>query len=215
MNTTEWTAKDFDKSANSPSEWLFVADDLFAASRFLSEHSYHLSSSWPKLEDRFPSFDELRITPVILMLRSMAIECLLKGIYAKLCGPLAQNGRYKGIREAKNKINDHDLLQLAKAISSHHDLGLTDEGKDFIERLSRNLFRGRYPIHKAWTHHLLAHAGGDNRRIPGLMVPDHDDKLFHDVRARLRGFLHEEAAAMYGQEEKGGVMDPEPSSPHT
>jgi hypothetical protein len=197
MNTTEWSAKDFDKRANSPSEWLFVADDLLAASCFLSEHSYHLSSSWPKLEDRFPSFDELRITPVILMLRSMAIECLLKGIYAKLCGSLAQNGRYKSIRGAK----DHDLLQLAKTVPSLHDLGLTDEDKDFIKRLSRNLIRGRYPIHKTWTHHLLAHAGGDKRRIPGLMVPDHDDNLFHVVLARLRGFLHEEAAAMYGQEE--------------
>ena len=94
-------------------------------------------------------------------------------------------------------VNDHDLVGLAKTISEVHDLGLTDKGQDFIERLSRNLFRGRYPIHRTWTHHLLPHAGGDGRRVPELMVPDYDDDLFNAVRARLRGFLREEIAEMY------------------
>jgi hypothetical protein len=192
LNATEFTAAEFDKRANSPSEWLFVADDLLAASRFLSQHSYHLSPSWGDIQNRFPSFDELRITPVILMLRSIAIECLLKGIYAKLCGPLAKNGHYKGVGGAKG----HDLLATANAISKVHDLELLSEEQDFIDRLSKNIIRGRYPIHKTWIHQLLPHAGGDRRRNQ-LMIPDHDDDLFNSVCAKLRGFLHEEAATMY------------------
>jgi hypothetical protein len=188
------TAGDFDKRANSESEWLFVADDLFAATRFLSEHSYHLSPSWGNIQDHFPSFEELRITPVILMLRSMAIECLLKGIYAKFCGRLSASGKYKGIPGTR----DHDLVALAKTISQKRDLHLSPSELDFIDRLSKNLVRGRYPVHKTWAQELLPHAGGDRRRMQGLMVPDHDDDLFQTVWQRLRELLKDEARAMYG-----------------
>lgn len=173
-----------------------MADDLLVASRFLCLHSYHLHPSWGDIVDHFPTFDELRITGVILMLRSMALECLLKALYVKHCGPLAVSGRYKRI----TKNNEHDLEQLAKLVSDAKPLGLSDQQVDYLRRAALNTIRGRYPVHIDWTKHLKHHASG-NRRRSKFMAQDQDDELFQSTCKLLRGFLAEEVKAMYADAE--------------
>ncbi len=191
MKRSSFTPAEFDRRANSVEEWLFVADDLLVATEFLSLHSYHFAPSWD-FAARFPSFEEVRITPVILMLRSMALECLLKALYVKFCGRLSASGRYRKITNG----NEHDLAFIARRISDTFSLGLSAEQIDFLSRASLNIARGRYPVHTKWTKELMPHARGDRRRN-SLMVPDGDDKLFTKTRDLLKGLLTEEAKAMY------------------
>ena len=87
----------FDDRGNNHREWLHTADDLLAAIRFLCQHSYHLSPDWDSIPEHFPFYDELRITGVILMLRGMAVECLLKALWIKGGGQLCYDGEYHKI----------------------------------------------------------------------------------------------------------------------
>ena len=68
MQDKEYGKQEYDKRGNDQIEWAFTADSLFTASNFLCEHSYHLKPEWPPLDKRFPTFDEIRVSDVILML---------------------------------------------------------------------------------------------------------------------------------------------------
>lgn len=183
----------FDDRGNDHREWLYTADDLLAAIRFLCQHSYHLSPDWGSIREHFPSYDELRITGVILMLRAMAVECLLKALWIKGGGQLACDGKYRKIPDT----NDHELLTLADKVSEKIDLNLSANKRDFLKRLSRNIVGGRYPIHKNWQIHIRPQAGGDRRRIPEIMVPDNDDDLFNSIISKLRKHVADDLKEMY------------------
>lgn len=183
----------FDDIGNNYREWVFTADELLTANRFLCEHSYHLSPDWGSMDEHPPTFDELRITGVILMLRAMAVECLLKALWLKSGEQLASDGKYRSIPGTK----DHDLITLADKVSKKIPLVFSADESDFIRRLSRNIVSGRYPIHKDWQVNSMPRAGGDRRHLPGIAFPDHDDDLFAAVVSKLRHPFEDDLKEMY------------------
>lgn len=186
MQNKECGAKEFDKRGNDKIEWAFTADSLLAASNFLCQHSYHLKPDWPSLSERFPTFDEIRVSDVIIMLRAMAVECLLKALWLKGGGRLAKNGRYRKIPSSR----DHDLVSLSNTVLGKLSIEISKEEQDFLERLSRNITAGRYPIQKNWDLQNEPKVIG-NRRKTSLMVPDYDDDLFALIVEKFRELFKE------------------------
>lgn len=187
MQNKECNTQEFDKRGNDHIEWAFTADSLLTASNFLCEHSYHLKTDWPSLYERFPTFDEIRVSDVTLMLRAMAVECLLKALWLKGGGRLAENGRYRPVPWAR----DHDLVSLSNAVLGKVGMEISEQEQRFLERLSRNITAGRYPIQKNWDLQQKPIAGG-NRRRTSLMVPDCDDDLFASIVGKFREPFKEE-----------------------
>lgn len=181
MPNEEFDKQEFDKRGNDQIEWAFTADSLLTASNFLCQHSYHLKPDWPSLSERFPTFDELRVSDVIIMLHAMAVECLLKALWLKGGGRLAKNGKYQNVTSK----NDHDLVSLSNAVLGKLGIEISKEEQDFLERLSRNITAGRYPIQKNWDMQNEPIALG-NRRQTSLMVPDYDDDLFASIVEKIR-----------------------------
>ncbi len=193
MNNKQIEKQTFESRGNNLREWLHTADDLLAAIRFLCQHSYHLSPNWGSTTEHFPSYDELRITGVILMLRAMAIECMLKALWIKGGGKLVFDDKYQRIPDT----NDHELFTLANAVSAKINLKLSANEDDFLKRLSRNIVSGRYPIQKNWQIHLQPQAGGDERRDPDFMVPDFDNDLFNSIISKLKSHVVDDRTQMY------------------
>lgn len=182
----------FDERGNNHREWLHTVEDLLAAIRFLCQHSYHLSPDWGSITEHFPSYDELRITGVILMLRAMAVECLLKALWIKGGGQLSYDGKYRKIPDT----NDHELLTLADKVLEKIDLNLSANERKFLKRLSRNIVSGRYPIHRDCKVQKKPQAGG-NRRRSKLMVPDYDDDLFDSIYSKLKKHVADDLKEMF------------------
>ena len=111
-----------------------------------------------------------------IMLRAMAVECLLKARAADRGMILAKDGRYV---LKLPKVRDHDLVALAKAV----DFEMTDREEFVLGRLARWITAGRYPIQKRWDDQVRVKDG----MIEFLTVgwhPDWDD-VFQDVIDRL------------------------------
>lgn len=173
-------------------EWVFSADTLLASCRFLAEHSIQLREEDPS--ERFPAFDEFRIVDVIVMLRAMALECLLKALWLKSGNKLAKDGKYYPIPNAK----DHDLLSLYNTIADNHQIVLTEEEKDFINRLSGNITAGRYPIQRNLGKNRKPLATAQlNRLPPPLMIQNHDNDHFHAIVEKLKAPLKGEIDTFY------------------
>jgi hypothetical protein len=193
------SSADFDSRANSITDWLHVADDLHATQALLCGHSFHLSSAWP--DGKFPSYTEFRIAPVALMLRGMALECLLKALYLKHCGRLAANGRYSGIL----KGNDHNLPAIAQKIDKAAPLNLSSKQRHFLERLARNITRGRYPVDKTIAEFIRpAATAGRRPKTPDLLLRheyDDDSRLYESLFSVLRGQLRDDVRKLYGENE--------------
>jgi hypothetical protein len=147
---------------------------------------------WGSIEEHFPTSDEWRITGVIIMLRAMAVECLLKALWLKSGGQLAKNGKYRGIPGTR----DHDLASLADKVTERLSLNLSDSESDLLQRLSCNIAGGRYPIQKNWNLNMQPQAGGDRRRTTD-MLPDYDDDLFTSLVSKLRTPFEDELKAFY------------------
>jgi hypothetical protein len=80
------------------------------------------------------------------MLRGMAIEVLLKGLWVDYGGTLTENNQYKKI----SGTLEHNLLSLAEGISKVVSLTLSSDERFLLERLSISIVSGRYPIQKKW-----------------------------------------------------------------
>jgi len=193
MNSKPSELKTFNDRGNNYREWLHTADDLLAAINFLCKHSYHLSPNWGSIMEHFPNYNELRITGVILMLRAMMVECLLKALWLKGGGKLAYDGKYRKIPDT----NDHAPLTLVDKVSEKIPLTLCADERDFLKRLSHNIVSGRYPIHKDWKIHKQPQAGGDKRRTQGLMIPNYDDDLYVSIVYKLKEPFKDDLKDMY------------------
>ena len=66
------------------------------------------------------------------MLRAMATECLLKALWIKHGGRLAEDGRYIGVLKKK----EHRLRELGKAVSQKSNIAFTKRELDLLERAS-------------------------------------------------------------------------------
>ena len=81
------------------------------------------------------------------MLRAMATECLLKALWIKHGGRLAEDGRYIGVLKKK----EHRLRELGKAVSQKSNIAFTKRELDLLERASDWIISGRYPIQTKYS----------------------------------------------------------------
>lgn len=104
-----------------------------------------------------------------------------QGPLAQGGGCLAKNGKYKNITSG----NDHDLVSLSSKVLVKVGIKISKKERDFLERLSRNITSGRYPIQKNWDLHKKPITSG-NRRQTSLMVQSCDDDLFTSIFQKFK-----------------------------
>lgn len=148
--TKYWSEQDqlenYDNIGNMPVAWLRQARILLACSANLAKDCPFLNDTW--IGDRGAAVQsaELQVFGVVQMLRGMAFECLLKGLWLKAGGTLASAGHYRKIPDTR----DHDLVSILKIVSRKSHMEITDPEVDLLRRLSVAIFSGRYPIAKNW-----------------------------------------------------------------
>jgi len=144
----------FDTTGNAPHAWRWRAAELFQASHNLYKQFYDAIEFDPP---RPP--EALELSGPALMLRAMAVECLLKALALDNGSLLARDGQYQKLP----RVREHDLLRLARAVRI--DLSHAEEG--LLRLLSRHITAGRYPIQRRWTEAY--------RRTPrGVLHLDHE-----------------------------------------
>ncbi len=84
----------------------------------------------------------MSVLKIIAMLRAMASECLLKSLWLKHGGTLAEDGRYVGVL----MNNKHRLHELAKVISRKSHIVFTKRELGLLEQVSYCIILERYPI---------------------------------------------------------------------
>ncbi len=138
--------ENYDVIGNLPVAWLREARILLACSANLAKDCSFLKDTFGADSVAAVHSAELETFGVVQMLRGMALECLLKGLWLKAGGTLASDGLYRKIPETR----DHDLVSIAKIVSRKSHLEITDPEVDLLRRLSVAIFSGRYPIQKNW-----------------------------------------------------------------
>ncbi len=129
----------FEKTGNDPSAWACRAEALLSSAGVLDAQYHDVPSDDP---DAFWEFFKLHT--VGMMLKGMAIECLLKAVWTACVSSLVTQGRFRSIPGTK----DHDLLSLLKAIEEHVHIGLSKEELELLPVLSSAITSGRYPVRK-------------------------------------------------------------------
>ena len=91
--------------------------------------------------------ERMSVVKIRAMLRAMAAECLLKALWLKHGGRLAEGGRYTRVLK-----REHDLHKLAKKVSEKGHIDFTQRELDLLEQASYWITSGRYPIQKDFSH---------------------------------------------------------------
>lgn len=171
----------YSAAANSPSAWASAADGLLAAADVLRERR-----TVAERDDELAR-GACRTHPPELMLRGMAIECLLKAVWVARGQALVENGEYKRIPKAQ----DHDLQQLAAALG----LRLSDLESDVLLRLSTFIRHGgRYPIPKRATELLLVASPRGGRTATTTWTTPQDYDICEGIVRQLNTLLEEPSA---------------------
>jgi hypothetical protein len=164
--------REYERAGDDPSAWQDSADNLLRAAAVLAE----------RREGCEPMSLAGLLRPVELMLKGIAIECLLKAAYVKRGNRLVEDGHYLGVRGASG----HDLVQLARSA----EVPMNRLETDLLRRLSHFVeYGGRYPIPKDASALFLrrgptgGHAAALTWSTPG------DGELFDALRERLNSIL--------------------------
>ena len=162
-----------ERVGNFPRAWQLVASNLLSASQVLREKCESSDS-------RSATTGELGA--VELMLRGMAIECLLKALWLKQGRALVKDGHFKGVAGA----GAHDLPQLTLAVA----FPLSDLEKDLLRRLSHFIeYGGRYPVPKDANKLRLTPAPGGGKASATTWSTPTDNQLFDALILRLDKLL--------------------------
>lgn len=171
MISDDLIKENHNKIGNVPIIWKYYSEFLFKASKDLyDQFKKHLEVDFTSIQVGDPAPIELSFFRVVYMFRAMALECLFKGLWLKGGGILVQNGKLKNITG-----NDHNLRSLANKVSKKIDLKISKEEKGLLDKLSRYIIAGRYPIPKKWQN---------LKNIKFLGIPS-DDRLFEKLVNRL------------------------------
>jgi len=177
------------RAGNFFASWRLAADDLLIASQVLKERAESFDRNSLAAGDPIPP--EGRLGAVELMLKGMAIECLLKALWLKLGNTLVKDGRYVGVRGAA----DHDLPQLASAAK----LAINDLETDLLRRLSHFIrYGGRYPVPKDASELMLTRSPRGGAAAATVWSSPSDGKLFDALVSRLSSLLEECATGKIG-----------------
>lgn len=170
----------FDRTGNSTDAWLSVAENLLFASQILAEKSdepeTHLPGQVTQLSTR------ARVAAIELMLKGMALECLLKALWVKQGNRFVQAGAFAPVSGA----GAHDLRQLAQAVP----LSSTPHESDLLGRLSHFIeYGGRYPIPKKSLKLGLITSPGGGKASPMTWTTPTDNLLFNGLVKKIKGLL--------------------------
>ena len=169
------------RAGNTPETWRSCADDLLAAAAVLLDHREAAARG------SAPAADTWRTHPSELMLRGMAIECLLKALWVKRGHKLVEDGKYTSVPGA----GAHDLVQLAGVLQ----LTMSDLEKDLLRRLSHFIeYGGRYPVPKNAEKLRLTTSPGGGRAAATTWATPSDQLLFGALVNRLEQLLDEHSA---------------------
>ncbi|MBI5673767.1 MAG: hypothetical protein HZC50_11135 [Nitrospirae bacterium] len=151
LSDDEFWKSRFDLAGNFPFDWSNSAYDLLTSAnvldRFRGDYRRELLEDTSKTGGIQRSlFERMSVVGVSAMLRAMATECLLKALWVKYGGTLVKDGKYLGVLE--NKSREHQLNELAKAVSTKGDIQFTDRELKLLEYVSYWIMSGRYPIQK-------------------------------------------------------------------
>ena len=168
----------FDRQCNRASDWFGKADDLLLSSKILCDKCGFLNT---RPDDIFAG--DSNILWVINMLRAMAIECLLKGVWLLSGEILAEDGKFRGIPGA----NNHKLLSLAEKVAEKIDLNFSKEECILLDRLSYCITFGRYPVQKNWSiGQKIPHPTGSSG-VPGYeWALPRDERLVESIIDKLK-----------------------------
>lgn len=167
-------------AGNLPRAWEGAAEDLLAAAQILKER--HESFDRASLGPNDPMPPESGVKPVELMLRGMAVECMLKALWLKRGNVIVRDGKYFGVRGA----GQHDLPQLASATGFQIDAVETD----LLRRLSHFIqYGGRYPVPRDASQLMLIPSPGGGRGAPTSWSTPADQHSFNEIVRRLSTLL--------------------------
>lgn len=121
--------------------WYLKAQNLLDAARLLEPHD--LLFDQVKTQEAF-SETKLNLMSIILMLRGMALECLLKGELTRQGKMTSKDGKL----DLPKKYKDHNLSSMAQDIDN---LALEKDERVTLETLSQQIMLARLPLKKAPT----------------------------------------------------------------
>jgi hypothetical protein len=163
--------QNYDRIANEPGTWLFVADNLALSAHLLEPYFT------PDLTQE-SDYERIRMTArvegPILMLRGCGLECLLKALYVARGNKLGDDGRY-----VSPGGRHHDLVALAQKAS--FEISPSDEA--LLAHLGHFIMQGRYPMMQKApeVYQTLADGSRRTRKWTGQ-----DERDYHSLRTRLR-----------------------------
>lgn len=141
ISNEEFWNRQFDEGGNLPGLWFDVAFSLRTAAdvleRFKGPPMFEFKTKVTRSD-----YEQQSVERVHAMLLGMATECLLKALWLKYGGILAEGGTYRPIPETPN----HRLDLMAKAVSGKGEIKFTRQELKLLERASFWIVSGRYPI---------------------------------------------------------------------
>ena len=170
--------KIYERAGNEPACWRSCAQDLLAAASVLRQRREKCP---PDVTDDLVG-SQWRIHPPELMLRGMAVECLLKALWVKRGNRIVKDGEYVGVPGA----GSHNLVQVAGVLQ----LRLSRPEVDLLRRLTEFIeYGGRYPVPRnAQDLRPIRRPGGGKAPGTGWFTPG-DQLLFDNVIRRLEKAL--------------------------
>jgi hypothetical protein len=175
-----FAAKLLADAGSLPAAWQISADELLAASQVLRERGESFDRGSLAVGDPVPPSG--RLGAVELMLRGMAVECLLKALWLEQGNALVDSGHYLGVPGA----GSHDLPQLASVAA----FTLRVHEKDLLRRLSHFIeYGGRYPVPRDSSKLMLTRTPGGGRVAATTWSTPSDNELFDALVLRLEALL--------------------------
>ncbi|MBN1359896.1 MAG: hypothetical protein JW993_04860 [Sedimentisphaerales bacterium] len=178
MNDTDDDASPqdlFESVGNDPGIWATRAEALLTSAAVLD-------AQYPQVPQNdssaFYGFFKLHIAA--MMLKGMAIECLLKSIWIKHVSPLVVKSKFRSIPSTK----DHDLLSLVTALEEHIELGLSQEEAALVAVLSHAITSGRYPLARSISARPTKPDSGEQMKWCKWEIPA-DDMRFASIVDKL------------------------------
>jgi hypothetical protein len=178
---SEW----FESIGNDPISWALKAEALLTSADVLDKQFPEV----PQDEDDLDAFYEFfKLHQVAMMLKGMAIECLLKSIWIARISPLVVEGKFRSIPGTKN----HDLLSLVTALEEHINLNLSREESELLSVLSHAITSGRYPISKSLSTRPTKPDWVEQMKWCKWEIPA-DDNRFASIVSRLLQHMNKDA----------------------
>ena len=171
----------FERAGNSADAWASVAENLCFAAQVLLEKSDEAETLAPDQEVTQLS-NRARLGAIELMLKGMAMECLLKALWVKQGNLFVQAGDFEPVFGA----GAHDLRQLAQAVS----ISTTPHESDLLGRLSHFIeYGGRYPIPKKSMKLGFISSPSGGKASPMTWTTPTDNVLFEGLVSKITELL--------------------------